>query len=260
MFKIKIQKFLIVALAATVLVSCKKKDKDPEPEPEKTVQNMSFHFTTMANNMPLNLVNSYTTSAGARFKIETYRYYVSNIRLVRDNGSEYAVSGKVLLVNTNTLNYDLGEVPIDSYIGVRFMIGLDSLTNHKDPTAYSSGNPLAIQSPGIHWSWNSGYIFMMTEGSCDTTATNTDVLNALGQYNHSMFFHIGTDALRRNVDLQRHFHVTGDAPYVLKITADLNVMLKNVDIKTQNKSHTFGTVSLATMIADNISTMFTVTP
>ena len=260
MFKINIKNALLIIALTVGIVSCKKKGKEPEPESQKTTQNMTLNFTTIANNTPLNLANSYTTSTGAKYKIASHRYYVSNIRLVKDNGSEYAVSGKVLLVNCTIPNYDLGEVPIDSYIGIRFMVGLDSVTNHTDPTPYPISDPLSIQSPGIHWGWNSGYIFMMTEGSCDTTANNTDVPNMFGDYNHSMFYHIGTDPLKRNVDLQRHFHVTADASYKLKINEDLNVMLNGVNIKTQYASHTFGSLPLATSIANNIPNMFTVIP
>jgi hypothetical protein len=147
---------------------------------------------------------------------------------------------------------------VGSYKGIKFSVGLDSATNHADPTVYPVTNPLAIQSPAIHWSWNSGYIFMMIEGSCDTTAANNDVLT-YGQYSHGMFYHIGMDPLLRTIDLSNAaFTVSSANAASVSISADLNKVLKNVDIKTENASHTMGSMPFATKIADNISSAFSV--
>jgi hypothetical protein len=36
------------------------------------------------------------------------------------------------------------SVPVGNYKGFKFTVGLDSATNHKDPTLYSASNPLII--------------------------------------------------------------------------------------------------------------------
>lgn len=251
---------VISTLFSSILIGCKKEDAATPTTPAATTQDLSLKMTSMVGSSALNFYSSFSTTSGQRYTLSMFRYYVSNIRLVKSDGSEYPITGKCLLVTPSTENYDLGQVPIGDYRGLKFNIGLDSLTNHSDPTLYPTTNPLAIQSPGIHWDWNSGYIFMMIEGSCDTTTTNTDVLT-YGQYSHGMFFHIGMDMLLRTVDLSTSaFSVSSGSAKVVNIQADVNKFFTNIDLKTQNESHTMGSMSLATTGADNIPTMFSVIP
>ncbi len=261
MFKKNIKSAYII-LAAMAIVSCKKStDTQPTPTPASQTQDLSLNMTSVADNNSINYTSIFTTDAGARYTITGFRYYVSNIRLVKQDGTEYPIANKYLLVNPAVASYDLGQVPVGNYKGIRFNVGVDSVTNHKDPTIYPSTNPLAIQSPGIHWDWNSGYIFLMFEGTCDTTAGNTDVLNMMGGFNHDLFFHIGMDMLYTPVDLSNSsFTINSSSAATLKIQANLNKLFTSVNIKTENESHTMGSVPLATKVAGNIPTMFSILP
>ena len=126
------------------------------------------------------------------------------------------------------------------------MLGLDSATNHTDPTTFSASNPLSIQSPGIHWDWNSGYIFMKIEGQVDTTLANTGTLDL--QY----FYHVGLDDLKRTIDFSTEaFTVASGSDYEIGLEFDLLEALNNVDMRTENETHTFNNIPLATKIADN---------
>lgn len=246
--------FIVISL---IFTSCKKEPVQPNPD-TATTQALSLNIAPVADASPLNFYSSFTTTSGQRYTLSMFRYYVSNIRLVKADGGEYPITGKYLLVNPSNSNYDLGQVPVGSYKGIKFDVGLDSTTNHADPTVYPVTNPLAIQSPAIHWDWNSGYIFMMIEGSCDTTANNSDVLT-YGQYSHGMFFHIGMDMMLRTVDLSTSpFTVTATDSKQLNIQADINKFFNGIDLKTQNASHTMGSMPLATTAANNISSMFSV--
>ncbi|HSZ25655.1 MAG TPA: MbnP family protein, partial [Cytophagaceae bacterium] len=254
--KNKIALLVLAIVNILILGSCKKKSEN-DPQPSTMKQSASLKITPVSGNNSLNFDSVYTTNSGQKYTVSTFRYYLSNIRLVKEDGSEYPISEKYFLVNPSTSDYDLGQVPVGNYRGIRFSVGIDSLTNHKDPTTYPENDPLAIQSPGMHWSWNSGYIFMMIEGSCDTTANNSDVLN-YGQYSHGMFFHIGMDPLYRNVDLISTFTVGTDNAKTIALKADINTFFNNIDLKTQNKSHSMGSMSLATTAADNIPNMFSI--
>lgn len=188
------------------------------------------------------------------------RFYMSNIRLIKSDGSEYPLTGQYQLIDLSKSHFHLGEVPVGDYKGLKFSVGLDSATNHMDPTVYPSTNPLAMQSPNMHWSWNSGYIFMMVEGSCDTTVANTDVLT-LGQYSHSMFYHLGMDMLLRNVDLSNSaFSIVSGTDKYVSIQMDMNEFFTGVDLKTENQTHTMDNMMVATKTANNISTMFSIVP
>jgi len=247
----------LALLCITILTNgCK--DKKVEVTPGNQTQNATLRVVPTVGSSLMNFTSVNTTASGQKYTLSSLRYYVSNVRLVKADGTEYPIAGKYFLVNPATYDYDLGTVPVGDYKGIKFAVGIDSETNHKDPTVYPSNNPLAIQSPAIHWSWNSGYIFMMLEGSCDTTATNVDVLT-YGQYSHGMFFHIGMDPLYREVDLSNSpFSVSAATPKTITMVSDVNKIFTNIDLRTENGSHTMGTMPLATRVANNIPTMFTV--
>ncbi|WP_156026801.1 MbnP family protein [Sporocytophaga myxococcoides] len=246
----------ILSLLFIMLTSCKNTEDTPQPATQ--TQNLSLKMSTVIGNKPIDFTSVFTTEAGARYTLSSFRYYVSNIRLVKQDGSEYPITGKYLLVNPATEDYDLGQVPVGDYKGLKFAVGIDSVTNHADPTVYPTNNPLAIQSPGMHWSWSSGYIFLMMEGSCDTTNTNTDV-QTFGQFSHPLFYHIGMDMLYREVNLDNvSFAVNANDKKTLHVQTYLNNFFTGIDIKTENASHTMGSVPLATKLANNIQTMFSV--
>ncbi|HNR21232.1 MAG TPA: hypothetical protein PKN75_15165 [Bacteroidia bacterium] len=231
---------------ATIFTGCKKDDDDtPAPTPN-TEQKLSFHLHTMVGSNAASYGVQYQDASGRKFDIADLRYYISNIVLIKNDGSELALSGKVLLVNPATQEYELGEVPVGSYKGFKFLLGLDSTTNHSDPTTYSASNPLSIQSPSIHWSWNSGYIFMKIEGQVDTT------LAANGPLDLQYFYHVGLDQLKRTIDFSTSpFTVVSGSDYEIGLEFDLLQALNNVDMRTENETHSFNNLPLATKIADN---------
>jgi hypothetical protein len=243
--------FVLLSIAS----SCKKSE---DPAPQSPVQSLTLRMNPTVGDDTLKFNSSFTTENNVRYTVSSFRYYMSDIRLIKSDGSEHALPGKVFLVNPNTRDYSLGDVPVGDYKGIRFSVGLNNVVNHLDPTTYPISHPLAIQSPAIHWSWNTGYIFLMLEGSCDVTPDNDDVLT-YGQYSQGLFYHIGMDALLRTVDADnKTFTVSSSTPNVLNIQTDINKLFIGVDMKTENKSHTMGTMALATKIADNIPDMFTI--
>ena len=256
----------VIALTIiTAFIGCKKDDNTiPDSIPIKTVTNnkLTLKMSPYIGSSELKFLSIITTDNNVRITVSMFRYYVSNIRLIKSDGSEHLISNKYLLVTPSTENYDLGEVPIGDYKGLKFNVGIDSVTNHQDPTIYPTTNPLAIQSPGIHWSWSSGYIFMMIEGSVDTTASNTGVI-ASKKFDRGMFFHIGMDKFYKEVDLSSSaFTVSNGAAKVINIKSDLNAFFNNMNLKldAENQTHTMNNMPLATKAANNISNMFTVLP
>jgi hypothetical protein len=259
---------IIVFTTITIFIGCKK-DKDtiptPEPIPTETPVNsskLSLKMSPYIGSSELKFLSPITTDNNYKITISMFRYYVSNIRLIKNDGTEYPISDKYLLVTPSTENYDLGDVPVGDYKGLKFNVGIDSVTNHQDPTIYPTTNPLAIQSPGMHWSWSSGYIFMMIEGSVDTTASNTGVI-ASKKYDRGMIFHIGMDQFYKEIDLSNSaFTVSSSSAKTINIKSDLNAFFTNMNLKlnSENQTHTMNNMPLATKAANNIATMFTVVP
>ncbi len=248
MKKYKLILLTAVALmaASSVFTGCKDdEDETPTPTPN-TEQKLSFHLHSMVGTSAASYGVEYLHTSGRKFNIADFRYYISNIVLIKNDGSQLPLTGKVILVNPATNEYELSQVPVGSYKGFTFMLGLDSAANHSDPTTYPASNPLSIQSPGIHWDWNSGYIFMKVEGNVDTT------LAANGPLDFQYFYHIGMDDFRRTIDFSTSaFTVVSGSNYEIGIEFDLLEMLNNVDMRTENETHTMNNMPLAMKIADN---------
>ncbi|MBX7152312.1 hypothetical protein K1X84_11760 [bacterium] len=206
--------------------------------------NLAFHLHTMIGNTAAAYGTEFQKD-GRKFNISDFRYYISNIVLKREDNTTYAISGKVVLAGPTQHTYELGEVPSGDYTGFSFMLGLDSTTNHSDPTLRDATDPLAIQSPSIHWSWNSGYIFCKIEGLVDTTAA------ANGSADYDYFYHVGTDALKRTIEFNDAPFTVGSGENEIGLEFDLLTILTNVNMRTENETHTFNDLPLATKIADN---------
>ncbi len=236
-------KFLLLTIIAFGIFSCEKDGKNSSA--------LSFHLHTMVGTTPAAYGVTFQTSEGRKFTLSDFRYYISNIELIKNDGDVVSLAGKVLLAGPSQHTYEIGDVPTGNYKGFRFVLGLDSITNHKDPTTYESDEPLAIQSPGIHWSWNSGYIFMKMEGQVDTTQAHS------GTPNFDFFYHIGLDQMKRTIDFSTSgFKVTGDNENEIGLEIDFLKIMTSVDMRTESETHTFNNLPLATKIADNWQSAF----
>lgn len=242
--------FIYIAIITLVtsfsLTSCKK-----DKEEGGATQKLTLHIHNNVGSNEAEYGTTYTDLNGRKFNISDWRYYVSNIVLINNDGTERAVD-TVFLVSPEQGNYVLGQVPVGDYKGIKFMIGLDSTTNHLDPAIYPNGHPLAIQDKPIHWSWNSGYIFMMIEGKFDSTSTATDVPNK------DYVYHVGLDENRRTMDFTNNtFTVTKGYDKMITVECDLRKVWTNVNILTENTSHSMMDGGIANKISSNWNTAFT---
>lgn len=120
--------------------------------------------------------------------VKEVRFYVSNVALVRADGSEVPVEGLSLAeLKKGTPPHNIaifsGDAPRGDYRGLRFDVGVPRELNHRDATAAKS--PLSIED-GMYWAWNSGYIFFSLHGEVGGT---------------KVAHHMGGDSHRVTVDL-----------------------------------------------------------
>lgn len=241
---------ILILTFAIFATSCKKEDNSPK----NTKQVLDFHWHSMVGTTDASYGVQFTSSDGIKFKISDWRYYVSNFVLIKEDGTEYPIADKLFLINIANSDYSLDSVPVGNYKGFKFTVGLDSVTNHQDPTTYGASNPLSLQSPSIHWSWNSGYIFMKIEGKYDSTIAQTGG----SAINQSFFFHVGLDKLKKVVDYSNHpFSVVSGENKKLHIEMDFLKILNGIDLKTENGTHTMDNMPLATKVSNNWPSAFT---
>ena len=119
------------------------------------------------------------------FKVTRLEYYISEISLVHDGGSETQIEDLWILANASAkTEVDLGEHDITSVEKIILHIGVDPDHNHLDPPSWPNGHPLAPGSPSMHWGWTAGYRFVAYEGHGGANLNQLFQLHGLGDNNY----------------------------------------------------------------------------
>jgi hypothetical protein len=110
-------------------------------------------------------------ATGDSLKFSRIQYYVSNIRLQRDDSTWWAEPNSYRLVNENSLaerTFRINNIPKGRYVKYEMMIGVDSSMS-------LSGIQTGALDPsnGMYWSWLTGYIFVKSEGFTPHSPTGT---------------------------------------------------------------------------------------
>lgn len=180
----------VLALALWV-TSCAFPDENEDTDPIET-GTIQLQFDNIVGNQDLQLDSvRYTNAAGEDFTISKLNYYISNIKLIKSDGSVFTVpqdSSYFLIreANTGSQNLSIRNVVTGEYTGVEFMVGVDSLRSVMEPTEPGRKGILdkdmgPTNEEAMYWDWNPGYIFLKLEGESDSSTT------ANGEY----YYHIG---------------------------------------------------------------------
>ena len=145
----------------------------------------------------------YVTPSGEKFMVDKLKFFLSDIGFFKADNSESkpvaeAFKQGIFLIDFNnpgtygngkstSYKIDFKLAPGD-YKSLRFNIGIPREYNRADPTLA----PATLQSmqPGMYWSWNSGYIFLLAEGKGPDVAGNTFHFG-IGEEKRSMPFSFG---------------------------------------------------------------------
>lgn len=156
-------------------------------------KSVTIDFAAMAGTTPITCASSLTdlgtTNAGGG--LADMRFYVSNVKLVKADGSTAPLTlaaadnynatkgtDTVTLIDledktglcaegTTGMNSTIkGTVPAGDYVGVKMTLGVPLAMNHTDQTADVSVTPAVINNavhPGMAWSWAGGRKFTKIE-------------------------------------------------------------------------------------------------
>ncbi|TAH27682.1 MAG: hypothetical protein EAZ07_00355 [Cytophagales bacterium] len=246
---------LFISLLLLIIVSCKPDKKEEIIKPETPSLELKLNFSHFINNKALDHNSIFTTNSGTKFTVDILRYYLSNFVLIQKSGEEVPLKNSYLLINPDKSQYSIKDVPKGEYIGIKFGVGIDSITNHSDPTVHKKESPLAMQTPNMYWTWKSGYIFLSFEGSCDTTIAQSDS-PIMGRFKGEYLFHIGNDWLYKNVSLSLPKTLLFDESKEINIEVDLTLFFDGIDLKTENFTHSSATDNVSKKVAKNIPNMF----
>ena len=170
-------KLILLSILLISLFSCVKKD-DPTPPSA----NCKTTFENFVGNQPLVLSSAwYTNANGDSFNVTTYKYYITNIKLTKADGSVYTETESYHLINeadANSKFFVMGNIPEGNYTSISFLIGVDSTRN-------TTGAQTGALDPinGMFWTWNSGYIMAKLEGtSPQSSASGKSIIYHVGGF------------------------------------------------------------------------------
>jgi uncharacterized repeat protein (TIGR04052 family) len=187
----------LAGIATAALAACGGGDS----ETAAAAQSVSLDFAAYSGGTPVQCGTEVAGlgSGAVAAQIKDFRFYVSNVKLVKADGSEVALTlganddwnltaggDSVTLIDledatgscaggTAATNSTLkGTVPAGSYVGVKMTMGVPFALNHSDFA--TATKPLDIQA--MAWSWQSGRKFAKIEvtdpaGVPGTWAANT---------------------------------------------------------------------------------------
>jgi hypothetical protein len=212
-----------------------------------------LRFQNRVGNQPLRLSEeTYLNQFGEPFSVETFKYYISDIRVTGEGQIEESLLNESHLVDegdSSSLVLHLSS-GLSGIRTIRFIVGVDSLAN-------LGGVQTGDLDPmlGMFWTWNTGYVYARLQGESDSAKSPA----------HRFTWDIG--GYKGPSNAVRVISLTVPDQNGQRQDSMINIyvnILKWFDgkqplrIATSPVCHQPG--ALAMQIADNYSTMFSVGP
>ncbi len=159
------KRFLTISCAAIALfaISCKKDNNPVTPGNTNSALTLKFEHNWGAESFRFG--QAYLSSSNDTITPTLLRYYISNVKITKTDGSVWAEPESYHLVDyTDAINgvvtFTIPNVPSGDYKALSYLVGVDSVRN------YSGAQTGALDpANGMFWTWNSGYIYFKFEGN-----------------------------------------------------------------------------------------------
>jgi hypothetical protein len=130
---------------------------------------IGLEFDHIIGAQDLNLGTWYVNPNGDSVKFSTLKYFVSNIRLGKADGTFYTVPKEesYFIVNQDSAaskKVKIGNVPSGDYSTIEFILGVDSIKNRAPLGELTGALSTTGAAKGMNWNWNAGFIFFKMEG------------------------------------------------------------------------------------------------
>jgi hypothetical protein len=245
----------IILISIFLFSACKKKTVEPTTDSTPTGVLM-MHLHTHISDTEVDYYDTiYTNQDGRKLSLKLAQMYISDIQLVKLDGSIYKVADKNFLKVFETEGYKLENIPVGNYKAIRFKVGLNSTINAIEPTnsSYSS-----LLNKSEMWFTNpfqsNGYVFANIKGKIDTTVAKNGPLIPFS-------YKIGTVANLVEVALpDKNFTVSEGMLAYSHLIIDYSKVFEGIELNQVNNltinSISDNSTSLAKTIKNNISLMF----
>ncbi|MEQ1853171.1 MAG: cytochrome-c peroxidase, partial [Chthoniobacteraceae bacterium] len=151
----------------------------------------------------------YQNAAGETLSVTRLSYLLSGFAIERDDGVWVELPDRYAWMDAAKRRtvIRLDGVPEGKYRALRFHVGPDAKANTADPAKLAADHPLNPNLNGLHWSWQTGYIFLALEGHYRIGAAE------MKGYAH----HLARDPNRTRVSLAAPLDLTHDAGVLLAL-------------------------------------------
>lgn len=195
--------FTFLAAISILLVACKKEENNPVAVKSGTVKIIMTHRwdTNNSANFLLDIPLVHPTTNDT-LSFTTFKYYLSNVRLKKADGSWWLHPESYFLVDLSepsSSTLSIPNVPIGNYSAMEYTLGVDSLRN----VSGAQGGALSIAN-NMFWSWNTGYIMTKAEGISNNSSSG------------SFSFHLAGFEGPDNVVTKRTFDFITQIPLTVK--------------------------------------------
>ncbi|MGV9002808.1 MbnP family protein [Flavobacterium sp.] len=163
---------------------------------------------------------TYTSTKGDTLSIETFKCYISNVKLEYVDQSFSHEKDSYHLLNLDSINsfqFYLPRENLKPIAKITFNIGIDSLMN-------TAGIRTGTLDPinGMYWAWQSGYINFKIEGRSSSCSTR-----------HNKFqFHVGGYLYPNYALRKKEINVTNNNTIVIDI--NLDAFFNKIDLSLSN--------------------------
>lgn len=213
------KKIITIASLSLLLFSCKKESS------------IEIQFTPEYNGETLALNKKYTNVSGYEVTFTTVRFYTTDIMLDEMKMADayqydsFEDNQPISMVTEEPTN--MGTLSFD--------IGVNETYNHEDPTQYENDHPLSTYSAnGMHWTWNTGYIFIMIEGTYNAYPGEPDSTR-------NFLFHIGRDEYLTSFSASINQELDKNSIAQIDIGVDLSKLFHNdqetIDLTQTSYTH-----------------------
>ncbi|QCR23262.1 MbnP family protein [Pontibacter sp. SGAir0037] len=204
-----------------------------------------LQFEHMVGSQVLQLEDeSYTSPAGIPYTVSSFKYYISNVKLLNDAGQVTYVEPESyhLIEQGGKTFFELKDIPAATYSGLELSIGVDEELNHR----IDHQGDLDPANEMV-WDWDSGYKFLMVVGNFTGNTRNGGLV-----------FHVGGDVNYKTLQytLPQPINLQKSQRYQVLLQADVNEIFQNPNLidfdQTSSSGHGMG----PSIIAENYSNGF----
>ncbi len=156
-------RYIFIVLITIGFLSCKKDKKNPEPGGGTTTTgtlSFALHYKVSGSDLETNKI-IYTNEAGNKYSVWTLKAILSSFNFYKQGGSWQNSNYHYIDMSDNNFSkITINKIPIGTYTGFDFLIGIDSIHNQHDSL------PVTTEFQNMIWPtmMGGGFHFLKLEG------------------------------------------------------------------------------------------------